>query len=218
MLNSLYKIFLIVVLFISLHGEEILTQKEFTIAFLSLTKANTENIADGLFTSLSPQEYRQYRTTTKYENKRKKFISKLQKTVASWSRKKYILRCVGYFGDYSFKKQHFRLRGIKTKDGEQRLGKYISLFVSGHQRLVLPKIRFKNAKKFRHFFVPLAAAKKLYDSRKYEYPMNRELELDIYTELIQFHPKKRVMEFSISHIAVFDEQKEFLSEITMSKK
>ncbi|WP_372365939.1 hypothetical protein [Candidatus Uabimicrobium sp. HlEnr_7] len=202
--------------FLLLHSQESLTQKEFTIAFLSLKKIKINNIKSELFQLLSPQKHYHYLHTSKYNKIQKQFTTKLKKTVATWKipQTDYKITLTGIFGDYNFKKQRFKLRGI-ISEGEQKLYKPILLYRS--TSIEFPSIRFLNTKKFRYFFVPLNTAKQLYDSRKFEQPMNRNVQLDIYAKLIKYNSKKNSIEFTISRIEVFNEKKNLLSIMEIKK-
>ena len=196
-----------------LGGEENLTKRKFAVAFLSLQKIDVEKIQDDLFEFLANGQYLRYRFAEKqvYENKRQKFISKLQKSIAKWKKSHYKITFTANFGEYNFKRQRFPLLNILTLDGEQQLSDSIPLYRSSNS-LKLPAIVFQNTKKFRSFFVPLEAAKQLYDRRKFMQPMNRNLQIDVYAEVVGFRSDKvPAIEFVISRLEVFDENKDLVS-------
>ncbi|BBM86415.1 DUF4852 domain-containing protein [Candidatus Uabimicrobium amorphum] len=196
-----------------LYSEEDLTKRKFTVAFLSLQKRDVAKIQDELFEFLSNKQYLRYRYAAKkiYEKKRQKFISKLQKSIGNWKKTNYKITLTGNFGEYNFKKQRFRIQNIIAVGGEQKLSAPILLYRSTNS-LKIPAIVFTNTKKFRSFFVPLETAKQLYDSRKYEQPMNRNVQIDIYATLNGFRSGKiSAVEFTISRLEVFDEEKNLLS-------
>ena len=211
--SLLLKSVIVCIMLSFLGGEENLTKRKFAVAFLSLQKIDVEKIQDELFEFLANNQYLRYRYAEKqvYENKRQKFISKLQKSIAKWKKTRYKITITGNFGEYNFKRQRFPLQNIVTLDGEQQLGDPISLYRSENS-LNLPAIVFQNPKKFRSFFVPVEAAKQLYDRRKYMQPMNRNIQIDIYAQVTGFRiDKVPAIEFMISRLEVFDEKKDLVS-------